>query len=529
MNTPRLWQLFLLALLLWGGETLRRDLWNPDEVRYAYIAREMAQDQHWLVPFRSGEYYAHKPPYLFWAINLVSHATRMPIGRIPVRLPGLLAGVFVLWATARLATRWAGARAAWPAVLTLCANYMFWHEIGFARMDGPLLGWTMAALTLLFLNDDQPTLWRPAVAWLCMGMGVLTKGPVGLLTPAGAYIAARLAAGEGRLLKKSHWLWGPFLGLALPGLWLALAWRHGAPPGYFSELLFSQNIQRAAGILGHRQSFAYFFGVAPAHFLPWTLCLPAAILVLRRTPEQRQLLRRLLGRIGFIFVFFSLMTSKRTIYILGLFPALAILVGGTWTELATATDRWARLARGAFLWLLTLAGPAVLIASFLPLPIPGRVLWPTGLAALAGAVCLWRTARQPTTRPRFYFTAAIALLAVQATIGALVYPAVNPLKTPGDLLPVVAAQVPADGRLLIYGFNGEIMAYYTQRRGQVLYTPEDLRAAMQREQRGVVVFEKKGYARWAPGHLAPTWRTGEFASGGRDYVWLAFEPARAAQ
>jgi 4-amino-4-deoxy-L-arabinose transferase-like glycosyltransferase len=125
MNTPRLWQLFLLALLLWGGETLRRDLWNPDEVRYAYIAREMAQDQHWLVPFRSGEYYAHKPPYLFWAINLVSHATRMPIGRIPVRLPGLLAGVFVLWTTARLATRWAGARAAWPAVLTLCANYMF--------------------------------------------------------------------------------------------------------------------------------------------------------------------------------------------------------------------------------------------------------------------------------------------------------------------------------------------------------------------------------------------------------------------
>ena len=102
MRRPAFWHLFLLAALLWGGEYLRRDLWEPDEARYAYVAREMAQDGHWLVPFRSGEYYAHKPPLLFWTINLASRATGLPIGRMPVRLPGFFAGILVLWATARL-------------------------------------------------------------------------------------------------------------------------------------------------------------------------------------------------------------------------------------------------------------------------------------------------------------------------------------------------------------------------------------------------------------------------------------------
>ena len=112
MPRPALWHLILLAALLWSGEYLRRDLWEPDEVRYAYVAREMAQDGHWFVPYRSGEYYAHKPPYLFWAINAAARATGLPIGRIPVRLPGFFAGILVLWATARLAERWAGAKAA---------------------------------------------------------------------------------------------------------------------------------------------------------------------------------------------------------------------------------------------------------------------------------------------------------------------------------------------------------------------------------------------------------------------------------
>jgi 4-amino-4-deoxy-L-arabinose transferase-like glycosyltransferase len=524
MRRPALSHLFLLAALLWGGEYLRRDLWEPDEARYAYVAREMAQDGHWLVPHRSGEYYAHKPPLLFWMINLASRATGLPIGRIPVRLPGFFAGVLALWATARLAERWAGAKAAWPAVLTLCTTYLFWHEIGFSRMDGPLLGWTTAALALLFLNDDAPSFWRPALAWLCMGLAILTKGPVGLLIPAGAYVTARLAAGEGRLLKKTHWIWGPLIALSLPALWLGLAWWNGAPPGYFNELLFSQNLERAAGELGHRQPFYYFLTTAPADILPWTLCLPAAFLVLFRDLNRRLLLRRLGGWIGFIFILFSLSASKRNIYILGLFPGVAILVGSAWADLDIVKFRWARFARGAFLVLLSIVGPALLIAGFCPkLPIPGWTLWPAGLAASLGAIFLWRETRRTDRPPRYFLLAALTMLAVQGAIGLFIYPAVNPLKTPVELARAVEERLPADRPLLIYRVNGEILALYSNRRGEVLRSPKDLRAAMERDRKGFVVFEKRDFDAWPPGAPPLPGTSHEFPMGSKRLVWIEFD------
>lgn len=524
MSRPAMWQLFLLAAMLWGGEILRRDVWEPDEARYAYVSREMAQDGHWLVPHRSGEYYAHKPPLLFWMTNLAARAATLPIGRIPCRLPGFFAGLLALWATARLAERWSGTRAAWPAVLTLCTTYLFWHEIGFARMDGLLLGWTMGALALLFLNDDAPSLWRPALAWLFMGLGILTKGPVGLLVPAGAYAAARLAAGEGRLLRKTHWLWGPLIALALPAAWLGLARWDGAPEGYFRELLFSQNLERAAGELGHRQPLYYFFTTLPADLLPWSLVLPAAILILRRDPDRRLLLRRLGGWLGFIFVFFSLVTSKRNVYVLGLFPAVAILIGSAWSDLDAAQFRWARFARGAFQVLLLGIGLGLCLASFAPqLPIPGWTLWPAGLAALIGGIALWREARWTDPQPTFYLLAALVLLAVQWAVGLFIYPAVNPLKTPVELARTARELVPPDRPLLIYRVNGEILAYYSNRRGEIVRSPEELRAAMARDHKGFVVFEKRDYDAWPSAAMTLPGPPREFRMGRKRFVGVAFD------
>lgn len=492
MRRPALWPLVLLAALLWSGEYLRRDLWEPDEARFAYVAREMAQDGHWLVPHRSGEYYAHKPPLLFWLINLASLATGLPIGRLTVRLPGFFAGLLALWATARLAGRWAGERSAWPVVLTLCTTYLVWHEIGFARMDGLLLGWTMGAMALLFLNDDAPSIRRPALAWLLMGLGILTKGPVGLLVPAGAYAAARLVAGEGRCLRKAHWLWGPPLALVLPALWLGLAWAQGAPEGYFRELLFSQNLERAAGQFGgHRQPWHYFLVSAPADLLPWTLCLPAAVLIAFRDPSRRILLRRLAGWFGFIFVFFSLMISKRNIYILGAFPAVALA-----TPIAAVH-------------------PAI--------PIPGWTLWPAGLAAAAGAVVLGREIRRPADPPRFLLKAALALLVLQGTVGVFVYPAFNPHKTPVALARAVRDRVPPDRPLLIYRINGEILAWYADRRGRVLHSPEHLREVVARERTGVIVFDQAQLDAWPRAVPLPPGELHTFRMGGKELAWLEFD------
>ena len=520
---PAFWHLLLLAALLWGGEYVRRDCWEPDEARVAYVSREMAQDGQWLVLHRHGEYYAHKPPLLYWLINLFSLASGLPIGRLTVRLPGFFAGLLTLWATARLAERWAGAKAAWPAALTLLTTYLFWHEIGFARPDGLLLGWTTGALALLFWNDDEPAPWKPALAWTFMGLGILTKGPVGLIVPAGAYAAARLAAGEGRLLRKSHWIWGPMLALALPAIWLGLVWWTGAPDGYLRELLIGQNVERAAGELGHLQPFYYYLPSVAGDWMPWTLALPAAALILFRDPERRRLLRRLGGWIGFVVLFFSLLPTKRNVYVLGAAPAFAILVGSAWPGLDAGTFRWARFARGAFMALLLVAGGGLLVAGFWPgLPIAGWTLWPVGLVALAGAVSLWREVRWRRP-PTFFLLAALVWLVAEAAIGLFVYPAVNPLKTPGTLAQAVQERLPPDRPLLLYGMNGELLAYHSNRRGEAVRSPEELSAAMERERHGFAVFEKRMFDAWPAAAPPLVGAATEFRSGSRRYVWLEFD------
>ena len=65
---------FLAALLYLPGLG-NHALWNPDEARYAEVAREMRLLGEWFVPHLNGEVYSQKPPLLFWLINLASLVT----------------------------------------------------------------------------------------------------------------------------------------------------------------------------------------------------------------------------------------------------------------------------------------------------------------------------------------------------------------------------------------------------------------------------------------------------------------------
>ena len=65
----------LLVLLAgWGAFAIAsiwlRPLWPVDETRYASVAWEMWLRGDFLVPYINGEPYSHKPPLLFWLIQL---------------------------------------------------------------------------------------------------------------------------------------------------------------------------------------------------------------------------------------------------------------------------------------------------------------------------------------------------------------------------------------------------------------------------------------------------------------------------
>ena len=70
----------------------KRDLWAPDEPRYAQVSKEMRDTGNFIVPHLNSVPYPDKPPLLFWLINLFS----IPFGKITAlssRLPSAFAGI----------------------------------------------------------------------------------------------------------------------------------------------------------------------------------------------------------------------------------------------------------------------------------------------------------------------------------------------------------------------------------------------------------------------------------------------------
>lgn len=276
---PSIVWIVLISLVVWGGPYALRGLWEPDEARYVYVAQEMVQTDHWLVPQRNGTWYAHKPPLMFWLIRLSTAVTGGEFNGISGRLPTLLGAILALWAITRLDAAWFGRAGTWRTFFITITSLLFWMKAGMGQMDMLLLGLQLMAVFGLFRGEASgSTPWR-ALAFLCAGLAVLVKGPVGFLIPIGIYCVARIAAGEETLLARRYWLWGLPLALLPVSAWLFLAYISGAPAAYFQELLWDQNVGRVAGTFGsHYQPVYYYLKYLVIDFLPWSFFVPAALI-----------------------------------------------------------------------------------------------------------------------------------------------------------------------------------------------------------------------------------------------------------
>ncbi len=533
--------LFLTSLLYWGSEYLCRELWAPDEARFAYVAKEMREEGHWLVPHRNGEYYAHKPPLMFWMINgAAAVLADGEINGVTTRFPSLFGAVASLWSVVMLMRLWGRRRDDATAALLCAATYLFAKQGGWGQIDMLLCGLEMLALLALFSQDAKPSFAKALAAYCCMGLAILAKGPVGFLVPILVYLVAKFAAGERDDLRRHHWIWGPFVTLALPGLWLWFVLQSDPPAGYLDELLFAQNIDRAQGEYGHREPFYYFLTYLPVDGLPWVALLPFAWGALAGSPEDRVLRRKLAGWMILVVVFFSLSPGKRNLYILLVYPALALFMASAWSRFHES--RALREVEKA-LWRFPLILLSILFVLFLAsgvlpwlseqiatssaswrdkviesLDLARTLPFPSALPGLGIAIILillvWHlTKRQPTAPWRLGLTWAVLF----ATMGGVILPILNDHKTPKELVPLVKEYVPPGGRLHLYRLNGENLALYTGTCGKTLRSPEELAAMLAETPEGLIVFEERMWND-LPGDLAVRFSPHPFRLGGKRLI-----------
>lgn len=315
-----------------------RSPWPADEPRFALAAMDMVSNNHWLLPHRGGEIYADKPPVFMWLQALFFVITGNM--RIAFLLPSLLAATATLFLVFDITRRLFGREGAWFAVVALLATVQFTLQAKSAQIDATLMAFTTLGLYgLLRHHCVSPSTGWYALAWLAMGVGIITKG-VGflpmLLLP-GLFVAHRLQAIDTRASASWRIRLAPLLIVLPAALWLlplviaASAGGHQDIAAYLNELLFRQTVTRYAEGLGHyKPAWYYVLDVIP---LLW---MPLSLLLIWLVPDWVKQLRKkstvhwsLLSFAVLALLFFSLSPGKRGVYMLPLLPAVAILAGGS--------------------------------------------------------------------------------------------------------------------------------------------------------------------------------------------------------
>lgn len=302
-------------------------LTDPDEGRYAEIAREMLVLHDYLTPHLNFLPYLEKPPLVYWftALSLRLGGLNEWAARAVPALSALGGVLAVYWLGARL---W-GPRTALLAGLVTATSSGYFLLARLLLLDTSLtcfLTWAIGLAYVAVRNQERRCLpW----AYLALGLAVLTKGPVGAVLPALIFLAWFLARKQWRGLFQ---LWHPggalLLAVVVLPWYLLVGWQH---PDFWRYFIWHEHIQRFLTPQIHAGEPVYFYlGVLLAGFLPWVFLLPwawRAALPASPTPEAYQDRLFLVIWFGVIFLFFSLARSKLFPYLLPGLPPLAMLVG----------------------------------------------------------------------------------------------------------------------------------------------------------------------------------------------------------
>ena len=345
-----------------------RDLWEPDETRYAVIAREMGQGANWIVPHLNGALYAEKPPLFFWSVNLSTFFFGSN-NEFTNRFPSALAGLITLLITFLFAERLFNLRTGFFSSLILATCFLFPQLSRWMMLDSLFTLFFLLTLFYFYLGYEKEEARRRyyLLAGLFMGFGLLTKGPAVYLTLPIFLIFAFFQ----KDLRK-FWCRDLLMGILLSVVvvliwWIPACWIGGKE--YIHWILVKQAVGTyvEGGAHFHPEPFYFYFIRFPLEFFPWIVFLPAAFFLgLRKGQEKRKEFFFLSVWFIFIFLFFTFSTGKKDNYLLPLYPAAALMIGWRWDSIISSKEKEKGVIISIILLVALFFIPLVLLLSGFP-------------------------------------------------------------------------------------------------------------------------------------------------------------------
>ncbi|MGF6113047.1 ArnT family glycosyltransferase [Pseudomonas frederiksbergensis] len=322
--------LFLLAVLLFFFALGNHQLQGSTEARVAGIAMQMHVDNDWVTPRLFGEPFLEKPPLSLW---LDAGAIRA-FGGTPwaVRLASAFAGLFSVMVLYAMLRRFGRPKAvAWTAGFMLATMASYWSNTRGVGEDGLLTFGVTMALLALFQGQRQSTVGNGLLFIAGISIATLSKGVLGLAMP-GVVIFAFLLAESlmDKRLKIADWLRPgllTLLGLIPLLIWLVVLYQRGGVHAV-TEVLLTNSVGRFSGSFveaGHYEPFYYYLLKLPQAFLPWNILVYLGLWHFRKSLMANRYLLFFSVWILAQFLMLTLASSKRTVYLMCLAPAAAVI------------------------------------------------------------------------------------------------------------------------------------------------------------------------------------------------------------
>lgn len=389
---PGLTVVFLAGVIFLGCILSPPSLMDDVDAVQAQIARNMLESGDWVIAHLDGVAYLEKSPVVYWLIALSYRV--FGVYDWSARIPVALAAILLAWAVWRYG-RWAfGAEAGAYAGLCLgtCAGLFL-----FTRIQIPDVMLTVCVCLAFWafqraieLEEPHPRRW----AWLLaasLGMGVMLKGLIALVAPAGGVLVYLLATRQlfsAVVWRRLHVFSGAAIFLAIAAPWHVLATLrmppyldftlHSGPGEYRGFFWFYFINEHVLRFLNLRYPRDYSTVPRPAFWLlhllwlfPWSVYFPAAARLSYKAADRAGRTRLLaLCWTGFLLVFFTFSTTQEY-YSMPVYPALALLLGSA----MSAEGRWIRYATRAAAVVSTAAALAIAALLFLVrgMPAPGDI------------------------------------------------------------------------------------------------------------------------------------------------------------
>ncbi len=446
----RLLLLGLLGAALYVGCIGLFDLWYPDEPNIAEVAQAMFVSGDWIAPRRMGVIWVDYPPLIYWA-GSISSTVLGGMNQFTLRLPSALAAICLVLVTCAVGSRWYdGKTGLWAGFLLLTFSQFALQAVGY-RTD-MLFSFFIGTGLLVYAGGvgDGIRWWPRAAGFALLGLALLTKGPLGLLLPGLVLTLWHGARREWRPLLELAPL--SLISLAIYVPWFVACAKEMGSDNMLYEL-WAQNFGRfLSGARMHERPFYYYFVAIGYDLAPWTPLLPFALWrIYRNRLWQDRHTQLVIWWFAAFFVFLSIAVTKRQMYLLPAYPAIALLMA-PWirTTIEVGADVGLRDSRPArvlvaFYTVLLISGGVVCFISFvgtgpvmarldldplykniaLSMRLPSLAL---GVISLSGGIWVlgaWRRGDLPGA----FYRMAVAFFPIYFVGFTWVMPTINPAKT----------------------------------------------------------------------------------------------------